>query len=142
MRPRKVILCVSANEHDLSVTRFTLEVSGYRVVAAATPEEAIAAAHSASSPIDLALIDFAVDEMDGSELAVKLRLASPRTPILLLVPGEPKTLDEVDALVLNKKTVTGQELLERIKMMSTRKRGPRKGSVRTKLPELLPAGAA
>jgi len=38
-----------------------------------------------------------------------------------------------DAL-LAKKNCTAQELLERIKVMSARKRGPRKGSVRVQQP--------
>ena len=49
------------------------------------------------------------------------------------------TLMSMGDALLTKKNCTPHELLERIKVMSARKRGPRKGSVRTpqvQLPEL------
>ena len=41
MRPKKVLLCVNDNEQELSVLKFMLSTTGYRVVSAATGQEAI-----------------------------------------------------------------------------------------------------
>jgi len=58
-------------------------------------------------------------------------------PMILL--GDPQKMGDqlhgADAL-LAKKNYSPQELLERIKVMSTRKRGPRKGSTRLIAPQL------
>jgi len=129
MRPKKVILCVDDNEQELSVLKFMLETNGYRVVSATTGQEAIGlfAAH----PVDLVLADFAMPQMNGSQLVDRLKQIASHVPMILL--GDPQKmiadLHGADAL-LAKKNSSAQELLERIKVMSARKRGPRKGSVR------------
>jgi hypothetical protein len=60
----------------------------------------------------------------------------------MILLGDPQKmgsdLHSADAM-LAKKNCSPQELLERIKVMSARKRGPRKGSVRApQVPELAP----
>jgi CheY-like chemotaxis protein len=80
-------------------------------------------------------------QMNGNQLVDRLKQLAPHVPMILL--GDPQKmgsdLHAADAM-LTKKNCTPQELLERIKVMSARKRGPRKGSVRTttqgQLPEL------
>ena len=53
MRPKKIILCVNGNEHELSVLKFTLTTNGYKVVSATTTQEAIGA--FGSMQVDLVL---------------------------------------------------------------------------------------
>jgi CheY-like chemotaxis protein len=129
MRPKKVILCVDDNEQELSVLKFMLATNGYRVVSASTGQEAIGI--FAEIQVDLVLADFAMPQMNGNQLVDRLKQIAPHIPMILL--GDPQRMGgemhAADAL-LAKKNCSAQELLERIKVMSARKRGPRKGAVR------------
>jgi CheY-like chemotaxis protein len=70
-------------------------------------------------------------QMNGSQLVDRLKQIANHIPMILL--GDPQRMGGdihgADAM-LAKKNCTSHELLERIKTMSARKRGPRKGSVR------------
>lgn len=129
MRPKKVILCVDDNELELSVLKFMLATNGYRVLSASNGQEAIGM--FAEATVDLVLTDFGMPQMNGSQLVDRLKQIAQHVPMILL--GDPQKMGGdihgADAL-LAKKNCTTQELLERIKVMSARKRGPRKGSVR------------
>ena len=129
MRPKKVILCVDDNEQELSVLTFMLATNGYRVLSALNGQEAIGMFSAAT--VDLVLADFAMPQMNGDQLVGRLKQIAPHVPMILL--GDPQKMGSdihsADALMA-KKNRTAQELLERIKVMSARKRGPRKGSVR------------
>lgn len=129
MRPKKVILCVDDNERDLSVLKFMLETNGYRVMAAANAQEAIQVFSRVT--VDLVLANFAMTQMNGAQLVGRLKQIATHVPMILL--GDPLKMGDhlhgADALLARKNCST-QELLERIKIMSARKRGPRKGSTR------------
>ena len=79
----------------------------------------------------LTLSDFAMPQMNGCQLVERLKQIASHVPMILL--GDPQKMagemHSADAL-LAKKNCSPQELLERIKVMSARKRGPRKGSQR------------
>ena len=138
MRPKKVILCVDDNEQELSVLKFMLSTNGYRVVSASTGQEAIGI--FTATTVDLVLADFAMPQMDGSQLVSRLKQIASHVPMILL--GDPQKMGSdihpADAL-LAKKNCSAQELLERIKVISARKRGPRKGSIRVVQTELAAA---
>jgi len=141
MRPKKVILCVDDNEQELSVLKFMLETNGYRVLAASNGQEAIAV-FSATPQIDLVLTDTNMPQMSGIQLAERLKRMRSHVPLLLLgdaqaVGGEIHAADAVMA----RKNCTSFELLERVKVMSARKRGPRKGAHRIIQDEVLAATA-
>ena len=125
MRPKKVILCVDDNEQDLSVLKFMLVTNGYRVLSAITGQEAIGI--FADNLIDLVLADFSMPGMNGDQLVGRLKQIGAHVPMVLL--GDLQKMNGqtygADA-VLAKKTCSAQELLERVKVMSARKRGPRK----------------
>ncbi len=135
MRPKKVILCVDDNEQDLSVLKFMLLTNGYRVLSATNGQEAIAL--FADNQIDLVLADHAMPQMSGDQLVLKLKQIASHVPMVIL--GDPQKMNGqihgADAL-LAKKTCSPQELLERVKIMSARKRGPRKGVSRLVSAEL------
>jgi CheY-like chemotaxis protein len=126
MRPKKVILCVDDNEQDLSVLKFMLVTNGYRVLAATNGQDAIAL--FSQTQVDLVLADHAMPNMAGDQLVLKLKQIASHVPMVIL--GDPVKMNGqihgADAL-LAKKTCSPQELLERVKIMSARKRGPRKG---------------
>ena len=126
MRPKKVILCVDDNEQELSVLKFMLVTNGYRVLAATNGQEAMEIFKE--NAVDLVLADHSMPQMSGDQLVAKLKQIASHVPMVLL--GDPQKMNGqihgADAL-LAKKTCTPQELLERVKLMSARKRGPRKG---------------
>ena len=130
MRPKKVILCVDDNEQELSVLKFMLSTNGYRVLAATSGQEAITLFTEAQQ-IDLVLTDATMPQMSGKQLIERLKRIASHVPMVLL--GDPQTMNGeihlADAM-LAKKSCSAQELLERVKVMSARKRGPRKGTHR------------
>ena len=129
MRPKKVILCVDDNEQELSVLKFMLATNGYRVVSATNGREAIGI--FSENSVDLVLADYSMQQMNGCQLVERLKQIAAHVPMILL--GDPQKMagemHAADAL-LAKKNCSPQELLERIKVMSARKRGPRKGAQR------------
>jgi two-component system response regulator CpxR len=129
MRPKKIILCVDDNEQELSVTKFLLFTNGYKVFAAINAQEALGI--FAEQQIDLVLADHTMPQMTGGQLINRLKQIAPHIPMILL--GDPQRMmgemHAADAL-LAKKQCSPLELLEKIKLMSARKRGPRKGSIR------------
>jgi len=135
MRPKKIILCVDDNEQELSVLSFTLSTNGYRVVAANNGKDAIGI--FTDTTVDLVLSDYAMPHMNGDQLVKSLKQIAAHVPMILL--GDPQKMGDhlhgADALVA-KKTGAPLELLERIKVMSARKRGPRKGTPRMVQPAL------
>jgi two-component system, OmpR family, response regulator CpxR len=129
MRPKKIILCVNGNEQELSILKFTLKTNGYKVVTAATSQEAIGAI--GSMQIDLVLAELNLPQMSGDQLVQRLKKIAAHVPMILLGDPQPAggEIHVADAM-LAKKNCTSMELLERIKTMSARKRGPRKGALR------------
>jgi CheY-like chemotaxis protein len=125
MRPKKTILCVDDNEQTLSVRKFLLETRGYRVYTALNGQEAIQL--FSSMHFDLVLTDLGLPQMDGNALIGHLKELSPEVPMILtsdtVRAGERS--HRADAF-LAKGCCSPAELIERIRVMSARKRGPRK----------------
>lgn len=127
MRPKKNILCVDDNEQTLSVRKFLLETRGYRVYTAVSGQEAIAI--FSTTHIDLVLSDLGLPQMDGNALIGHLKEMGPEVPMIL-------TSDTVRAgerthgadAFLAKGCCGPAEIVERIRVMSARKRGPKKAS--------------
>ncbi|MDE3200838.1 MAG: response regulator [Acidobacteriota bacterium] len=130
MRPKKVILCVDENEHELSVLSFMLSTNGYRVLSAA--KAAQAEELFAENQVDLVLADFSRPNSSGDQLVRRLKQIAQHVPMILL--ADPSRMNgqihAADAM-LARKACSPMELLERIKVMSARKRGPRKGMHRS-----------
>lgn len=130
MRPKKVILCVDENEHELSVLSFMLSTNGYRVLSATKAREAEEL--FADNQVDLVLADFSRPNSTGDQLVRRLKQIAQHVPMVLL--ADPSRMNgqihAADAM-LARKACSPMELLERVKVMSARKRGPRKGMHRT-----------
>ena len=128
MRPRKTILCVDDNEQILSVRKFLLETRGYRVLAVTTAAEAIEHLQQAlPGSIDLLLSDLIMPQMDGNELIRRAKQMHPFLPALL-VSGTVSSFERAAAAdaFLPKGACTPIELLDRIRILVARKRGPKK----------------
>ncbi len=128
MRPRKTILCVEDNEQVLSVRKFLLETRGYRVVAVSTAAEALEHLKTAAQgSVDLLLADLHLPQMDGNYLIRRAKQLHPGLPGLL-VSGTVTNFDRAAAAdaFLPKGASSPAELLDRIKILVARKRGPKK----------------
>ena len=125
MKPKKTILCVDDNEQSLSIRKILLETRGYRVVACNNGELALDAFQRGG--IDLVLTDLMMPGMDGSRLGEEIKRLSPQTPALL-ISGRVKIYerDTLADLFLPKGMYEPAELLERIRLLLVRKRGPKR----------------
>jgi len=131
MRPKKTIVCVDDNEHVLSVRTFLLETRGYRVIALTNPHEALEViARSLPGSLDLLLIDLMMPQMDGNELVRRAKGLHPQLPALI-VSGTVTAYDRAGQadVFLTKGACTPAELLERVRILVARKRGPKKYSL-------------
>ena len=79
---RTTILCVDDEEPGLMLRKLLLESAGYRVLMATSGREAIRLFES--EPIDAAILDYFMPDMNGLALAQKLRASTPRIPIIIL----------------------------------------------------------
>jgi two-component system, OmpR family, response regulator CpxR len=128
MRPKKTILCVDDNEQILSVRTFLLETRGYRVIAIASPLDALeAVANSIPGTIDLLLSDLVMPQMDGSELVRRAKEIHPGLPAMI-VSGTVSAFERAGRadVFLPKGACSPAELLERVRILVARKRGPKK----------------
>jgi CheY-like chemotaxis protein len=121
----KIILCIDDNEQALSVRKFLLETRGYRVLSALTAEEAMEFFERGG--IDLVICDLVMPHTDGNELVKRMKERSPEVPAML-VSGAVHNFDRATAAdaFLPKGQCSPSEILERVRMMVARKRGPRK----------------
>ena len=128
MKPKRTILCVDDNEQSLSIRKVMLETRGYRVVTCYTAEEALEIFKQGG--VDLLLTDFVLPGMDGQKLVEECKNHAPHIPAILF-SGKVKFYDrECRAdLFLPKGQYAPIELLERIRLLLIRKRGPKRAVV-------------
>lgn len=139
MRPKKTILCVDDNEQALSVRKFLLETRGYRVLAVQTAHEALEILEQAApGSIDLLLSDLLMPQMDGNELVRRAKDMHPLLPTML-ISDTVKAFERgirADAF-LPKGASSPVEVLERIRVLVARKRGPKKAVPQMQIPNLI-----
>jgi two-component system, OmpR family, response regulator CpxR len=126
MKPKKTILCVDDNEQYLSIRKVLLETRGYRVVACSTGAQALEA--FGRGGVDLVLTDLVIPGgIDGSQLIEQIKTISPHTPAVL-ISGRVKIYehDSLADVFLPKGMYEPADLLERIKLLLVRKRGPKR----------------
>ena len=135
MRPKKVILCVDDNDQVLSVRKFVLETRGYRVLTANNAEQAIELYDQGK--VDLVIADLVMPHCNGNDLILRLKEIATWVPAIL-VSGSIKQFDPIsraDAF-LPKGASSPQELLERVRVLLVRKRGPQKTIVQNPSPQM------
>jgi len=128
MKPKRTILCVDDNEQALSIRKIMLETRGYRVVCCTTGEEALAV--FILGGIDLVLSDVLMPGMDGTELISRIKALAPAMPTILF-SGKIKVYekDTQADIFLPKGMYAPAELLERIRLLLVRKRGPKRAVI-------------
>jgi CheY-like chemotaxis protein len=125
MKPKRTILCVDDNEQSLSIRKVILETRGYRVVAVTSGREALEIFRNGG--VDLVLSDLVMPGIDGQKLVEEIKNLSPQTPAILF-SGKVKVYDRDTRadVFLPKGMYAPGELLERIRLLLVRKRGPKR----------------
>ena len=138
MKPKKTILCVDDNQQTLSIRKIFLETRGYRVVACNSGDQALEAFRRGG--VDLVLTDLMMPGVDGSRLIEEVKRVSPQTPAVLISSRtkifERETLADV---FLSKGMYEPADLLERIRLLLVRKRGPKRTQRTPPLPRQIGA---
>jgi two-component system response regulator CpxR len=129
MKPKRTILCVDDNEQSLSIRKVMLETRGYRVLAYCDAQQALE--RFAEGGVDLVLTDLIMPGIDGSKLIEGVKDLSPQTPAILL-SGKVKIYERDTGadVFLAKGMYAPADLLERIRLLLVRKRGPKRNHVR------------
>jgi CheY-like chemotaxis protein len=125
MKPKRTILCVDDDERSLSIRKVLLETRGYRVLISTDPQHALDIMRRGG--VDLVLADLMMPKLSGAKLIDQIKAISPHTPALL-VSGSVNCCAE-DTLAdawLPKGEYAPAELLERIRVLLIRKRGPKR----------------
>ena len=125
MTLKKTILCVD-DDQSLSIHRLTLETRGYRVLSANTTNGAMEVFRLGG--VDLVLSSTELPDGAGSHLACLLKDLVPELPIVLLCSQTQPVLhtDAPVDLLLRKGFYQPAELLERIRLLMIKRRGPRR----------------
>lgn len=125
MKPKRTILCVDDNEQSLSHRKIMLETRGYRVVSHSRGEDALERFRQGG--IDLVLTDMAMPGLDGPQLIAAIKHLSPQTPAIL-ISSKVRIYDHESQadVFLAKGMYAPADLLERIRLLLVRKRGPKR----------------
>ena len=125
MKPKRTILCVDDNEQSLSIRKVLLETRGYRVVTCASGEEALN--RFKHGGVDLLLTDLVMPGMDGARLIEEVKAISAQTPAIL-ISGKVRGYegDTMADSFLPKGMHAPAELLERVRTLLIKKRGPKR----------------
>ena len=125
MRPKRTILCVDDNEQALSIRKLMLETRGYRVLACSNGQQALEAFKQGG--VDLVLSDLQMPGLDGAELVGQIKDLSATTPAIIF-SGKTRFYEKETRadLFLPKGMYAPIELLERIRVMLVKKRGPKR----------------
>ncbi len=121
---KKTILCVD-DEQSLSIQKLTLETRGYRVVTCNTAVEAIGI--FSQGGVDLVLSNLELPDASATEFVKRIKEVAPEIPVVLL-SGQ-KWGFHTDApvdLMLKKGAYAPAELLEGIRLLLVKRRGPRR----------------
>jgi len=125
MKPKRTILCVDDDERALSIRKVMLETRGYRVLTCNEPEHAIE--FMKRGGIDLVIADLMMPKMSGAKLIDRLKAISPHTPAVLFSDSVSACTEEHLAdCWLPKGMFAPVELLERMRVLLVRKRGPKR----------------
>jgi two-component system, OmpR family, response regulator CpxR len=125
MKPKRTILCVDDNEQSLSYRKIMLETRGYRVASYSHGEEALD--RFKQGGIDLVVTDMGMPGLDGPQLIAAVKKLSPQIPAILISSKvRIYNHDSQADVFLAKGMYAPADLLERIRLLLVRKRGPKR----------------
>src|SRR5580693_8787778 len=115
MKPKRTILCVDDNEQSLSYRKIMLETRGYRVASYSRGEDALD--RFKQGGIDLVVTDMAMPGLDGPQLIPAILISSK-----VRIYDHESQAD----VFLARGMYAPADLLERIRLLLVRKRGPKR----------------
>lgn len=119
--PKPVLLCIDDEASGLAIRKMLLESAGYRILTAERGRQGLEI--FTSQEIDAVVLDYAMPEMDGYQVALEMRRLKPSVPIMMLsaYPTLPEdVLESVDLFV--SKGLPPIEFFEQVKaLLQTRK---------------------
>jgi CheY-like chemotaxis protein len=127
------LLCVDDDLRFLGLFTAVLEVAGYSVVAVGDPQKALALATSAA--FDLVILDYDMPNMNGAELACRIKQHKSDLPVILFSGNSclpAAACDNVDEHLVKGESVESllQALRARIRPLTHWPDGVRKSSAR------------
>jgi two-component system response regulator CpxR len=130
MKPKRTILSVDDNEQSLSSRKIMLETRGYRVASYSRGEDALERFRQGG--IDLVVTDMAMPGMDGPKLITAIKAMAPQVPAIL-ISSKVRIYDHDSQadVFLARGMYAPADLLERIRLLLVRKRGPKRLMLRT-----------
>jgi len=123
---RRRVLCVDDNPDVLELQKCILEHSGYEVLLASNGADGISLAKGRK--VDLALLDYEMPLMMGTEVAQRLRDMQPALPIIFVSGSD---LPQEAAMVADccvSKTKMGKALVQEVDRLLSRRRPGRRGT--------------
>jgi DNA-binding response OmpR family regulator len=133
MKPKRTILCLDSNEQALSIRKILLETRGYRVVACTSAERGLERFRQGG--VDLVIADLILPGRNGAQFIEDAKAISAQTPAILL--STRVRIFEYDTcadVFLPKTAQSPAELLEQVRVLLLRKRGPKRAQ-RNGVPE-------
>lgn len=131
MRPRKVVLVLHGQEQELGVLATVLDARGYNVLAFDSAAPALRVVERRRVDAILAELSVPCGTGDADEFARQVKLYQPETPVLLfsrrVASLAVARARHADAF-LPKNGCSPLEILERLRILISRKRGPKKAS--------------
>ena len=120
MRPKKVVLLVFADDGELSMRRYLLTINGYKVLSSADPVNATAIL-AMTAVMDLVLVG---DAPWAPKLIAEIKFWHPHRTVVLIgaASADPGKADSVWSRPL----LSSADFLQRVRILSQRRRGPRK----------------
>ncbi|HIJ95932.1 MAG TPA: response regulator [Desulfuromonadales bacterium] len=100
------ILLVEDDELVMDMTITMLEDNGYQVISTYVPEVALEYVKKTKNSVDLLLSDVIMPQMNGPELAAKIRSIHPELPVLFMSGYSPELVDS--AMTGNRQEVIGK----------------------------------
>src|SRR5258707_13876187 len=110
--PAAAVLIVDDDPSTLHLLAFALRGTGYRILEAADPGEALAASNSYSGPIPLLVTDIAMPRMNGLKLAQRILGHRPQTKVIYITAYS--EIFEVDPSTLLRKPFTPEQLVSKV----------------------------
>jgi two-component system cell cycle sensor histidine kinase/response regulator CckA len=83
-RRERTVLLVDDDEGVLAILEHTMAQQGWRILAAENGEQALQSCRDQIDAVDLVITDLQMPEMNGNELAKRLRELKPALPIIFV----------------------------------------------------------
>jgi FixJ family two-component response regulator len=132
MRPKKLVVMVDDDEMVLNVHSLILKTRGFEVLAYNKPDRLLhdfETGYFTERAVALLITDLEMPELNGNELCRQVKAIDPQVPCLMVTGAhgfhEPMCADRF----LRKGHFTIEKLIDAVKTMTARKRGPKPKAV-------------